>query len=73
MSIVPSKTPIHLVSDGLFDESSEEASATLTGYRLGQGPLEVRESHRCFALLLARFYLLLTSNVSQLSSLYALK
>jgi hypothetical protein len=41
MSIIPSKTPINLVSDGLFDESSDEASATLTGYRLGQGPLEV--------------------------------
>jgi hypothetical protein len=41
MSIIPSKTPINLVLDGVVEENVEENVATLSGYRLGQGPLEV--------------------------------
>ncbi len=45
MSIIPSKTPINLVFDGVVEEAADESSATLTGYRLGQVPLEVRDDH----------------------------
>jgi hypothetical protein len=42
MSIIPSKTPINLVFDGVVEESDENVS-TLSGYRLGQVPLEVSD------------------------------
>jgi hypothetical protein len=41
MSIIPSKTPINLILDGIVEEIVEENTATLSVYRLGQGPLEV--------------------------------
>lgn len=47
MSIIPSKTPINLVFDGVVEEATDESSATLAGYWLGQVPLEVRDDHIC--------------------------
>jgi hypothetical protein len=44
MSIIPSKTPINLIFDGVADENIEESASTLSGYRLGQVPLEVNTS-----------------------------
>ena len=44
MSIIPCKTPINLVFDGVVEETDESASA-LSGYRLGQVPLEVSEKN----------------------------
>ena len=41
MSIIPSKTPINLVFDGVVEETADESSTTISGYRLGQVPLEV--------------------------------
>lgn len=46
MSIIPSKTPINLVFDGVVEESADESAATLSGYRLGQVPLEVSDENR---------------------------
>ena len=52
MSIIPSKTPINLVFDGVVDETDESVPA-LSGYRLGQVPLEVSDEHvTCFLLLI---------------------
>jgi hypothetical protein len=45
MSIIPSKTPINLVFDGVVEETADESSATLSGYRLGQVPLEVSDEN----------------------------
>lgn len=44
MSIIPSKTPINLVFDGVVEEADDNAT-TLSGYRLGQVPLEVSNKY----------------------------
>lgn len=44
MSIIPSKTPINLVFDGVVEETDDNAT-TLSGYRLGQVPLEVSNKY----------------------------
>jgi hypothetical protein len=41
-SIVPIKTPINLVLDGLLEDTGEEeGAANYAGFRIGPAPLEV--------------------------------
>ena len=40
-TIVPNKTPIHLIMYGYSDERVEDTSAGYSGFRIGPAPLEV--------------------------------
>lgn len=40
-TIVPNKTPIHLIMDGYSDERVDDSSANYSGFRIGPAPLEV--------------------------------
>ena len=46
MSIIPNKTPIHLILDGLSEETVDESLAICSGYhRIGPAPIEVRTEY----------------------------
>ena len=40
-TIVPNKTPIHLIMDGYSDERVDDSLANYSGFRIGPAPLEV--------------------------------
>jgi len=40
-TIIPTKTPIHLILDGFSDERVEDQSGSYSGFRIGPAPLEV--------------------------------
>lgn len=46
MSIIPNNTPVHLILDGLSEETVDESLASYSGYhRIGPAPIEVRTEY----------------------------